>query len=433
MRHWFKDQHMRSLLKNSSYLGASRAVAAVASLITLAFTGRALGVEMFGLLILIHSYVEAASSLTKFQSWQLVVRYGGDILVTDDPTDFQTATGFALGLDLASGFLGMVVAMVLLPFIGHWFGIPDKYLTIAILYCLLLPTMASMTASGVLRALDRFDLISWSGSVYPILRAIIVAVAWLLDWPFEAYIVIWFVTDLIGDLYMAFLTWRELKRRGLLKGIRPILWPKSLPGAWRFATHVNLTASLMGAWGPLARLIVGGLLGPAAAALYRVASNLADAVQKPTDLLSRAYYPEVARMDLSTKGPWKLMLRGSAIAAGVGVAAMLIMIVAGQPLINLIFGDNFAGAYPPLMVLMVVAVLLVISFPFAPMLYALDRPDAPLFARVVGTILYLIIVAPFAWQFGLNGAAAAFVIGNAAMVAVLAIQLRNEYTRVRGW
>jgi len=126
MRHWFKDQHMRSLLKNSSYLGASRAVAAVASLITLAFTGRALGVEMFGLLILIHSYVEAASSLTKFQSWQLVVRYGGDILVSGDPEDFRTATNFALGLDIASGVLGMVLAMILLPFIGHWFGIPNQ-------------------------------------------------------------------------------------------------------------------------------------------------------------------------------------------------------------------------------------------------------------------------------------------------------------------
>ncbi len=433
MRHWFKDQNMRSLLKNSSYLGASRVVAAVASLITLAFTGRALGVELFGLLILIHSYVEAASSLTKFQSWQLVVRYGGDILVTDDPTDFKTATGFALGLDLASGFLGMVLAMILLPFIGHWFGIPDQYLVIAIIYCTLLPTMASMTASGVLRALDRFDLISWSGSVYPILRAIVVGMAWALDWPFEAYIAIWFVTDLIGDLYMAFLTWRELKRRGLLKGIRPILRPKSLPGAWRFAIHVNLTASLMGAWGPLARLIVGGLLGPAAAGLYRVASNLADAVQKPTDLLSRAYYPEVARMDLSTRKPWNLMLRGSTLAAGVAIAAMAIMIVAGRPLIDLVFGDGFVGAYPPLMVLMLVAVLLVISFPFAPMLYALDRPDGPLFARLAGTILYLMIVAPFTWQFGLNGAAFAFVIGNAAMVAVLAIQLRNEYMRVRGW
>jgi hypothetical protein len=31
------------------------------------------------------------------------------------------------------------------------------------LYCTVLPTMGSATPDGVLRTLDRFDLISWSG------------------------------------------------------------------------------------------------------------------------------------------------------------------------------------------------------------------------------------------------------------------------------
>ena len=40
------------------------------------------------------------------------------------------------------------------------------------------------------------------------------------------------------------LAWRELRRRDLLQGIRPTLKPDKLPGAWRFAIHVNLTSSL---------------------------------------------------------------------------------------------------------------------------------------------------------------------------------------------
>ena len=52
MKHWLRDQHFRSLLKNSSYLGMSRGVAAVCSLATLAFAGRGLGVMLFGMLIL---------------------------------------------------------------------------------------------------------------------------------------------------------------------------------------------------------------------------------------------------------------------------------------------------------------------------------------------------------------------------------------------
>ena len=158
MRHWFKDQHMRSLLKNSSYLGASRIVAAIASVATLAFTGRALGVTLFGLLILIHSYAQAASSLSKFQSWQVIVRYGGQGLAAGRPEDFKVATGFALGLDILSGIVGMLLAIAILPLIGPWFGIPDRYISLAMLYCLVIPTMQAMTPGGVLRTLDRFEL-----------------------------------------------------------------------------------------------------------------------------------------------------------------------------------------------------------------------------------------------------------------------------------
>lgn len=431
MRHWLRDRHFRSLLKNSGYLAASRAVAAVASLLTLALAGRSLGVATFGLLILIHSYVDAASNLSKFQSWQLVVRYGGQVLVSDDPSEFKTATGFAVGLDLVSAAIGMVAAMILLPFIGPWFGIPGRFMLVAVLYCTLIPTYASMTPSGVLRVLDRFDLISWQGTVQPISRAVLAIFAWWAHAPLIAWLAIWYVTSMGADLYFWFVAWRQMKRRGLQDGLRPILRPKRLPGAWRFAIHVNLTSSLSSAWAPISRLIVGGLLGPASAALYGIAANLADAAQKPTDLLARAFYPEVARMDLSTRVPWRLMLRGCALAAGVGVAAILITLIAGKPLIGLVFGHSFFDAYHPLVLLMVMTLLAVVTFPFAPMLYALDRPEAPLVARIAGMIAYFAVVVPLTWRFGIAGAAAAFVIGYAAMVAVLTAQLRREYRRVR--
>jgi O-antigen/teichoic acid export membrane protein len=431
MRHWFKDRHFKSLLKNSSYLVVSKAIAAVAALATLAFAGRSLGVVMFGMLILITSYAKAASGLSKFQSWQLIVRYGGQALGSGETDEFKASTGFAFALDVVSGFGGMILAILLLPLLGGLFGITDQYLLVAMVYCTLLPTMGAATPVGVLRSLDRFDLISWQGTTYPIARAILSGIAWQMDAPFEAFVAIWYVTDLGGDLYLWFLAWRELRRRDLLQGIRPTLKPDKLPGAWRFAIHVNLTSSLTAAWGPIARLVVGGLVGPAGAAIYRIAASLADSAQKPADLLGKVYYPEVVRMDLKSKKPWKLMLRGTVLATAVGVIGVLVLLVAGRPLIDALFGSEFLPAYPVLLVLMAVPLLAMISFPLVPMLYALDRPDAPLNARLIGTILYFATVAPLAWRFEVIGAAAAFVLGNAAMVAALAMQLTLEYRRVR--
>jgi O-antigen/teichoic acid export membrane protein len=431
MKRWFKDRHFRSLLKNSGYLVVSKAVAAVAALATLAFAGRSLGLTMFGMLILIVSYAKAASAISKFQSWQLIVRYGGKVLSGGETDKFKTATGFAFALDAISGFGGMVLAIALLPLIGGWFGVTDRYLIPAMIYCTLLPTMGAATPGGVLRSLDRFDLLSWQGTTYPIARAILAGAAWATDAPFEAFVAIWYVTDLGGDIYLWFLAWRELKRRDLLRGIKPTLKPKDLPGAWRFAIHVNLTSSLSGSWGPVARLLVGALISPAGAAIYRVAGSLTDAAQKPTDMLAKAYYPEVSRMDLATKKPWRLMLRGAALAVSVGLVVAAILVLGGRALVETIFGEEFVPAYPVLMVLIIAPLLGMISFPLPSMLYALDRPDGPLRARIVGMATYLAIVAPLAWRFGLLGAAAAFVIGYAMMVLALVVQVWREYRRVR--
>lgn len=431
MRHWLQDRHFRSLLKNSSYLAISKGVAAVAGIATLAFVSRGLGLVSFGILILIASYAQAANGLAKFQSWQIVVRYGGAALAKGDTDTFRNSASFSIGLDLLSGLVGMTAAMLLLPLLAHWFGLPDKYLTMALAYCLLIPTMGASSPTGVLRALDRFDLISWQGTVTPISRAILTGTAYAFHWSFPAFVAIWFVTDLLGDLYCWMLTWRELRRRGLSKGIRPRLKPIGLPNAWPFAIQINLTGSLYAAWTPIARLVVGGLLGPASAAIYRVAANLADSAQKPADLLSKAYYPEVVRMDLATKHPWKLMLRGSATAGAFGAVAILILIIGGRPLIGTLFGHDFLPVYPVLMIMIGLPLLTIVSFPLAPMLYSLDRPDAPLKARLGGTLAYFAVVAPLCWRFGVMGAAAAIVLGQLVMVAMLVWYLRHEHRRVR--
>jgi len=57
---------------------------------------------------------------------------------------------------------------------------------------------------GTLRVqLDRFDLIGWSDTVKPISRAVLTLTAFLIGAPFGAYVAIWYVTDLAGDLYDA--------------------------------------------------------------------------------------------------------------------------------------------------------------------------------------------------------------------------------------
>jgi O-antigen/teichoic acid export membrane protein len=431
MKHWLKDTHFRSLLKNSGYLAASRGVAAACSLFTLALAGRGLGLMLFGVLTLIISFTKAASGIAKFQSWQLIVRYGGQGLAAGNPEQFKSSTGFAAALDILSGIIGMIAAVILLPFIARWVGIDQQYLWLAMLYCTLLPTMGAASPNGVLRTLDRFDLISWSSTLTPICRAVLVGGAFIAGAPLPVYVGIWFITDLLGDLYQWFLAWRELRRHGLHAGIRPTLKPTDLPGAWRFAIQINLASGILTVWGPVARLAVGGFLGPAGAALFAIASNLADSAQKPADMLGKAFYPEIVRMDLKSKKPWNLMLRSAALATGIAAIGVLVIVLGGKPLIALLFGKAFIGAYEPLLVLALVPVLGVLSFPLAPMLYALGKGGGPLRARLTASVIFFIALGPLSMAFGIIGAAVAFVLATAINVGMMIAQLAILYRRRR--
>jgi len=431
MRHWFKDHHFRSLLKNTSYLALSRGIAAIAGIATAAMAARGLGLLLFGMLILITSYTRAASGIAKFQSWQLIVRYGGQGLAAGNPEQFKSSTGFAAALDVVSGIVGMIGAVLLLPLLAPLVGIDHQYLWLTMAYCTLLPTMGAASPNGVLRTLDRFDLISWSGTLNPISRAILAGIAFLFDAPLPVYVAIWFVSDLGGDLYQWFLAWRELRRHNLHVGIRPTLKPTDLPGAWRFAIQINLAVGVQTVWGPIARLAVGGLLGPVGAALFRIASSLADSAQKPADLLGKAFYPEIVRMDLKSKKPWKLMIRGAVLATGIAAVGILILLIGGKPLISLLFGKDFLGAYDPLLVLMLVPVLGVLSFPLAPMLYALGKAGGPLRAKLVASIVFFASLAPLSLRFGVVGAAIAFVLASATNVGMMIVQLTGQYRQLR--
>lgn len=421
---------MRSLLKNSGYLAASRVVAGIAGLATLAFAGRALGVTDFGLLILIASYAQAAAGLAKFNSWQVVVRYGSPALEKGDAHTFQRATGFAIGLDVTSGLVVMIAAMLLLPLLAGWFGLPDQLFGFALLYCTLLPLMGS-AVSGVLRALDRFDLLSWQGTVQPNLRALLSLLAWWRSGDFGTFLLIWFVTDLVGTIALWLMALRELHRRRLLQGIRPSLSAQGLEKGWQFAISVNVNASLNITWGPLSRLLIGGVLSPAAAGIYRVASTIAEATQRPTTFLNKAFYPEVMRLDPTTSQPWILMLRVTAISALVGLAFIAIAALFGEWILEVAFGPEFVGAYGVLLVLLAVPLLAMISFPLPAMLDSLGRTVIPTAANFAGALAYVGLLFPLAESLGLIGAGLAFVIGRVVVSLVMAVALAGEHRKLR--
>src|SRR5205085_639341 len=117
----------------------------------------------------------------------------------------------------------------------------------------LVPTMSAATPTGVLRLLDRFDLLAKQQIATPLLRAVGAGIAWAMNLGFVGFVVAWYIADIAGDIILWTLTIDELRKRGMLDALRPGLFgtARRLPDAWSFVWTTNISTSLNACWGPI--------------------------------------------------------------------------------------------------------------------------------------------------------------------------------------
>ena len=429
MKKWFSDGVFRAVLRNAGYLGSTKLIGAGLGLIALASAGRGLGPHLFGVLMIVHTYATGTGSLVKFQSWQMILRYGGPALRLGDVPRAKDAIRFAFGLDIASGLVGMALAMLALPVLAKTFQIPPEYFWLALIYCTLVPTMSAATPTGVLRLLDRFDLLAAQQLATPILRASGAGAAYLSGTGFTGFVIAWYVADLAGDLILWAMAVRELRRRDMLDALRPGLRApaRRLPDSWSFAWTTNIAISLDASWGQLSNLVVAGILGPTAAGLYKIANTLIDTAGKPANLMTKGFYPEIMRLDPASKQPWRLALRTGIFAALIGMAVVAVVVLGGRPVIGFAFGAKYLPAYGLLSAMVVALVVAMAAFPLESLLYMVGRQRAALVAQAAGTALYLTTLTVLCHRFGLPGAGTAFIIGTVTLALFRLVPVLSSY------
>lgn len=411
---------LRRILANAGMLLGGRSVNAVLTLACLALAARALGAQTFGLLVLINAFAQFLGEVVKFQSWQTVLHYGARPLAENRPADFQQVLRFTLTLDAIGGLIGVAIGVAGALVFGRILGWPSELAPAAALYALTVAVMATATPTGLLRLLDRFDIIAGQSSVVSSVRLIGAAAGFLLHWPLKAFLAAWAAGTVAGFLYMGGAALGQLRRRRLAEGFRwrgPLT--AGMPGAWRFALATNFSATLEVAFTHVVTLVLGALLGPSQAAFWRVGREVADAIAKPARLLIPALYPELAKLRVE-KGEaqmTRLALQVGLVGGGVGLVLLAVTAAAGGPLLTLVLGEAFAPAARLMTWQVTAAVIAILALPLEPMLVSLGRPGAALRVRLVVSLAFLAAIGPIVSTFGAAGAGAALVGAAAAMAA----------------
>ncbi|MBO9557036.1 MAG: lipopolysaccharide biosynthesis protein [Caulobacter sp.] len=423
---------LHRVLANAGTLLGGRTVNAVVGLAYIALTARGLGKDLMGVIVLINAFSQFLGEVAKFQSWQTLLQYGASALLQNDRPRFQQVLRFTVLLDSLGAAVGVTLGVVGALLFGHLLGWPAELSPASAYYALSIAVMDSATSVGLLRLFDRFRFLAAEQAVSSTVRLIGCALCFTLKAPIEAYLAAWAAGTVAAFAYVNGVALWDLNRRQLLKGFTfrgPL--SEGLPGVWRFAWATNFSGTIDTAFSQVITLVVGSVLGPGQAAMWRVGRQVADGMAKPAKLLVPALYPELAKMRASggEAAMRKLSRQIGLIGGGVAGVLLLVSILFGGRILAIVMGPAFAAGASIMNWQVAAAAIGVLAMPLEPMLVSLGKAGLALRVRAVVCALYLIALVPLIRAAGLNGAGAALVGVAAALAIGMYIALKRSLSQ----
>ncbi|MBJ7445872.1 MAG: lipopolysaccharide biosynthesis protein [Sphingobium sp.] len=415
------------ILANTGWLLGGKGVGAVLSLAYLAIVTRTLGVADFGRFALVLSAATVIKTITSFDSWQIVVRYGQTHLATGNADALNRVLRFCILIDLASAVVGGAIAAFIILAFGGLLELPPGMGWQAWIFCMVMMITIRSSPTGILRLFDRFDSAALAETMIPVGRMIgAVAALWLMP-TITGFLIAWGAAELLCAIAYWGLALREGRGRiGQWRAGRAMDARTENPGIIGFLTATNLQTSLSSMGQQVAVLVVGLFVGPVGAGLYRLANQLANSLTKISGLLSRSIFVELSRSgSQGGEALGALFRRTNRLALVAGAVIIALILVIGHPLLGLIAGRDFLPAYPLLLLLGIAACIDLIGVSYRPLLMATDRAGLSLRITFISTALLLGMQAALLPLYGTIGAASANIAAAIAGFVMMGLASRD--------
>ncbi len=400
---------VRRIYANLGLLLGGKAAAGLISLAYMVLAARALGPADYGVLVLVHGFAMTVGGIIEFPGWHAVVRYGAQANDARDPARLVRLLRFTALVEGAGGLLAVIVAAVLAPILGARLGWSPTAIAFAGPYSLAVLASIRSTPAGYLQLAGRFDLLGAHNIVSPIVRLGGAGVVLLLGGGLHGFLVAWLAAALAE--WAAMWAMGAWVARATIRGHRLIGRPGRAvaenPGIWRFMIGANADITFGELAGRIAPLIVGWVLGPAAAGLYAIAQRATVVIAQPAQILGQAAYAELARM-VAAGGhgqPVRAALgRCIAIAVASALPVLAILLLFGREIAVLMGGPAFAGAAGVMGWLTASRIVLLVAPPCSAALVALGRPALSVVANMASGLGLLPLLPLLMLRLGLAGA-----------------------------
>lgn len=401
---------MQRVLRNSSYLFSSNALAAGLGFIQGIFVTRLLGDVSFGILTTILVFASNVNRFLSFRMSEVVVRYMGEALERDEK---QRAAAIVKGIGLAEAAVSVLAYGVLLLLSAWGARTFAEDLSTAPLFrfygLFLLANLVYETSVGVLQTTDKFKQVAQANFYQSIAITVLIVAASIFNWGIPGVLVAYLMGKLVAGVWVAASAFRELNSKlgnawigSSLKHVTN--WGEMFRFA--FSTNVNGTVNLF------ARdnipLYLAVFLPNEQVGYYRLATSLINMVMLPIEPFIWPTYAEITRTIASRQ--WqttrKLLKQVSAIAGGWTLLAGGGLAALGWWFIPFVYGSEYAPVYSCVLILLIGYAIANVMNWNRPLLLALGHPTYPLMVAVItGAIEILLLFVLLPGRNYLTGAA----------------------------
>lgn len=398
----------RGIFKNLSLLLGGKTVAAIVSLLYILIITRALGPAGFGVLVTINGWAVTVGGIVAFSGWHGIVRYGAQALERGDTPRLVRLARFMALVELGCGVTAMIIAFAFAGVAGQRLGWPPDTVPIARWFALVILANMLTTPLGILQLAGRFDRLAVHPGLAPSLRLVGVLLVWLTGGGLREYLIVWLISGASEGLFMWWLAWPVFRE---MRGAEPMLGSTrgaiaENPGLIRFLATANADLTLRDFAPKAVPLIVGAVLGPAAAGIYSLANRAAVIIQQPATQLAQASYPVIAKLLAAgyVKAARRLSWKTAGIALATVVPVVVLLAFFSRQILELMGGKGFgAGAFVFILLTIGRAALLG-AVPLSSLLLALGRTTASILVNVgINLVTLPLLVLALRW-YGLAGA-----------------------------
>lgn len=311
----------------------------------------------------------------------------------------------SLCLGTGMGVVAMLTGMVLVP---RWLTeYPQEVVRFTQWLMLAAPlALLTISMSNILRAREEFAAFNAVRYLQPVLTLLILVSLVLADGltPFNAALA--YVVP-FGPLFLWLVIRLSRTYRPTARGLRAA--SRSLLSYGVRSYGVDLLGQLVA--GRLDRVLVVGLLNPAAMGLYVVAYSLSRTIDAFPAAVAQVILPKAASRPVEEVVA--LIGRGVRVSTSLSLLAGVVLAVLGPWALELVYGREFLSAVPIFRLLMAEVVLSGATWVLAQAFMASDKPGMVSIMQGIGVALTVPLLLVLVPRYGLMGAGSAVLISTA--------------------